>query len=100
MLSQLKTFLLAVLLVLGVPSIAMAQDSAGGIFGEALAGQTVTIEGTDSGFHRELQIDKDGKYTIRRVPTGIYTVVVTDADGNIKMKRMIRVVVGTNTRVK
>lgn len=97
---QIKAFLLAIVLAASIPSIALAQASAGGLFGEATAGQTVTVKGTESGFHREIPVDKNGKYMLRRVPTGIYTVVVTDADGNITMERMVRVVVGTSTYVK
>ncbi len=97
---QLKTILLAISLAVGVPAIALAQSSGGGITGEASAGQTVTIEGADSGFHREIQIKKDGRYKLRRVPTGNYTVVVTDKDGNVTMSRSIRVVVGSTARVQ
>lgn len=97
---QLKTVLLAIALALAIPSIALAQSSGGGITGVASTGETVTIKGTDTGFHREIQIEKDGKYKLRRIPTGNYTVVVTDKDGNIKLSRSIRVVVGSTARVQ
>ncbi len=97
---QLKSILLALVLALGVPSIALAQSSGGAIAGTAVAGEIVTINGSDTGFHRELRIEKDGKYAIRRVPTGDYIVVVTDNDGNIKMTRSVRVQIGSTARVQ
>lgn len=97
---RLKIVLLAIVLALGIPSIALAQSSGGGITGEATAGDTVTIQGADTGFHREMQIEKDGKYKLRRVPTGDYTVVVTDKDGNVKMSRTVRVMIGSTARVQ
>ena len=44
---------------------------------------TVTITGVDTGFRRELKIDRDGKYQVRRVPTGDYQVVRVHKDNTI-----------------
>lgn len=95
-----KSALLGIVVAFGMPSVASAQASGGNIVGEATAGQTITVEGTSTGFHRAIQIKKDGRYTIRRVPTGDYTVEVTGKDGNTEMTRSITVRIGSTTRVQ
>jgi hypothetical protein len=89
---------LAVMLF-GAVSLAHAQSSSGSITGTAVAGDVVNIQGAVTGFHRELKIDKDGKYSVRAVPTGSYIVTVTHADGT-QTESAIEVRVGSSARVK
>lgn len=96
----LKSALLGGILAFGLPSVAMAQSSGGNIVGEATVGETVIVKGAETGFHREIQIKKDGKYKLRRVPTGTYTVEVLDKDGNNEMTRSVTVRVGSTARVQ
>ena len=70
----------AALLAVSLPVAVSAQSSSGNIVGEAAVGDTVTVTGTDTGFKRELKIEKDGKYQVRRVPTGDYQVVRVHKD--------------------
>ena len=63
------------------------------------SGDTVTITGVDTGFKRELKIEKDGKYQIRRVPTGDYQVVRVHKDGTIDPVQSVTVRVGSTARV-
>ena len=79
---------------------AVAQHSSGNITGEGKAGDVVRAERHDTGFVREVTLEEDGKYRIARVPTGIYVVTVTHADGTKERPREIRVQVGTTSRVK
>lgn len=76
-----------------------AQSSSGNITGEAAIGDTVTITGVDTGFKRELRIEKDGKYQIRRVPTGEYYVVRVHKDGTTEPTQSIVVRPGGTARV-
>ena len=89
----------SLLLASSLPFAASAQSSGGNISGEASVGDTVTITGVDTGFRRELKIDKDGKYQIRRVPTGDYMVVRVHQDGSIDPAQAITVRVGSTARV-
>lgn len=82
-----------------LPFAAQAQSNGGNIASEAAAGDTVTITGVDTGFRRELKIDKDGKYQIRRVPTGNYMVVRMHKDGSIDPAQSVTVRVGSTARV-
>lgn len=87
-------------LALGLASSpALAQSSSGNITGDAIAGETIVVNGPDNGFHRELKIRKDGKFTIRRVPTGTYTVVRVPADGSEPKAQTIYIQVGSTARV-
>jgi hypothetical protein len=91
----------AAMLVLGlaVTGAATAQSSGGNISGDALAGETVVVNGVDNGFHRELKVKEDGKFSIRRVPTGEYTVIKIAADGTIGPAQSLVVRVGSTARV-
>ena len=77
-----------------------AQTNTGGnVVGSATPGDTITITGVDTGFKRELKIDKDGKYQIRRVPTGEYHVVRAHNDGTIDPVQGVVVRPGGTARV-
>lgn len=95
----LKIALASAVLAAAMPATVNAQSSSGNISGEAVAGDTVTITGVDTGFRRELKIDKDGKYQIRRVPTGDYQVVRTRKDGSRGPVQSVSVRVGSTARV-
>ncbi len=82
-----------------LPFAAIAQSSSGNITGEATTGDTVMVSGVDTGFKRELKIDKDGKYQIRRVPTGAYQVIVMHKDGTIDPAQSVMVRPGGSARV-
>ena len=89
----------AALLAVSLPVAVSAQSSSGNIVGEAAVGDTVTVTGTDTGFKRELKIEKDGKYQVRRVPTGDYQVVRVHKDGTIDPVQSIVVRPGGTARV-
>jgi hypothetical protein len=91
--------LVASVALMAASSAAQAQSSSGNITGEALTGDTIVITGTDTGFRRELKIDKDGKYQVRRVPTGDYHVLKTHQDGSMEPVQSVSVRVGSTARV-
>lgn len=79
--------------------VSHAQSSSGNISGEASNGDTLVVTGIDTGFKRELKLDKDGKFQIRRVPTGSYQVVRVQADGTIIPPQQVIVRPGGTARV-
>lgn len=79
---------------------AHAQATSGNITGEAKAGDTVVIDGVGTGVHREMPIDKDGKYSLRRLPLGSYEVVVKHADGTAEPAKRVSISAGVTARVK
>jgi hypothetical protein len=94
-----KHLVLAGIATLFFAAGANAQRASGNITGTAVAGDTVVVQGTGTGFHRELEIKKDGKYNLRAVPAGEYTVNVKHADGT-EMTRAVVVRVGSSARVQ
>ena len=94
-----KVVFAGALLAASMPIAVHAQSSGGNIAGEASSGDTVTITGVDTGFKRELKIEKDGKYQIRRVPTGDYQVVRVRKDGTVDPVQSVTVRVGSTARV-
>ena len=95
---RLNTFLAATAFAALLPVAASAQSSSGNITGVAATGDTVLVSGSDTGFRRELKIEKDGKYQIRRVPTGNYQVVRTHKDGSIDPDQVVVVRPGGTAR--
>lgn len=93
---------IAIALTLGawMSGAALAQSSDGSIIGMAKAGDTILVRGSENGFKREMKVDKDGKFQIRRVPTGYYDVSVTHADGTQEPWKSVVVKPGGAGRVQ
>ncbi|WP_374556428.1 carboxypeptidase-like regulatory domain-containing protein [Thermomonas sp.] len=64
-------------------TVVSAQSTSGNIAGEASAGDTIIVSNTSTGFRREVAIEKDGKFQVRRVPIGEYQVVHVHKGGKI-----------------
>lgn len=94
-----KHLALATIATLFLASAANAQQASGNIIGKAVTGDTVVVQGNGTGFHRELEIKKDGKYNLRAVPAGEYTVEIKHADGTVDTKSVV-VRIGSSARVQ
>ena len=98
--SRHKIRFVAALLLAAVVAPAAAQQSSGNIMVDGKKGDIVRVERAATGFVREVTLEVDGKYRIPRVPTGIYVVKITHADGTKEAPQEIRVQVGTTSRLK
>jgi len=87
-------------LSLGLAFGAQAQVSSGNLQGEAVAGDTIVVDGVGTGYHRELKVEKDGKFSIRRIPTGEYVVTKSHADGTTEQPQPVAIHAGVTVRVK
>lgn len=96
---KFKIAIVSTALIAMLPLTLNAQSSSGNIVGEAVAGETVNISSIDTGFKRELKIDRDGKYQVRRVPTGEYQVYRIRKDGTSGPMRSVTVRAGSTARV-
>lgn len=96
---NLKIAFAGAILAASLPAAVNAQSSSGNITGDAVAGDTVTITSSDTGFKRELKIEKDGRYQVRRVPTGDYQVIRVQKDGTIRPAQSVVVRPGGTARV-
>lgn len=79
---------------------ANAQQATGNMMGEAKAGDTISIHNPDIGVKREMTVEKDGKWQMRRIPLGVYTVDVKHADGTAEKTKQIAVQVGATARIQ
>ena len=79
---------------------AHAQQSSGNLMGNGTPGDKITVTGEGTGYHREVPIAENGKWSIRQVPIGAYTVTVTHADGSEEKPKGIAVRAGSTARVK
>jgi hypothetical protein len=79
---------------------ANAQQATGNIQGTAVAGDIVEIHAKDIGVHREITVERDGKFQFRRVPTGTYAVTIKHADGNAEKPKYVMVKIGSTARVQ
>jgi len=79
---------------------AAAQTSSGNIMGEGKAGDVVVIENVDTGFVREVKVKDDGRYQMRRLPTGTFHVTVRHADGSADETKTVTLHGGVTARVQ
>ena len=96
---NLRTIAATAALVLGTSGLAQAQSTSGNIQGVAAAGDTIVVQGVGSGFNRELAITEDGKYSMRRLPTGKYLVIQKHADGTAEAPKPVEIHAGVTVRV-
>ena len=74
-------------------------NTAGAVFGEASAGDTVLVENPATGFSRQVSVGSDGNFRAAALPVGSYTVTLTRADGTTSVRENVNVSVGTGTPV-
>jgi hypothetical protein len=78
---------------------AFAQSTAGSVFGQASAGETVTIESPGTGIRREVTVGSDGGFRVPALPPGQYKVTLKKADGSTTVRDNVSVNAGTGTAV-
>jgi hypothetical protein len=83
-----KKFAFALSLVLCLAGLAFGQETTGEIrgtvkdqTGAVVPNITVTIEGVNIGFKREVQTDGNGVYSARQIPPGVYKVSIAASSG-------------------
>lgn len=96
-----RSTLAAALSVSLFSSYVIAQTSTGSIFGEAGAGNAVTIVNADTGLKRTIAADPNGRYTFPQLPTGHYKVTSgnnsRDVDVSVGTGREVNFSVATGT---
>ncbi len=76
-----------------------AQSTAGAVFGQATAGETVVVENPATGFRREITVTGDGTYRVPALSPGQYRITLQRADGTTAVREGVAVNVGTGTPV-
>lgn len=92
----------ALTLALGVcfaSSVQAQSNTAGSVFGQASAGETVLVENPATGFRREISTGSDGSYRAAALAPGTYTITVRRADGTTAVRDNVVVNAGSGTSV-
>ncbi len=82
----------------GTTTLRAQSNAAGGVYGNATAGTSVTVENLGTGFRRSVTASADGSYRIGSLPPGTYRVNYTDSAGAAQTQE-VEVNVGTNSEV-
>lgn len=99
--TKFRVALAGALLSMGGLGLAQAQSTTGNINGVAEAGDTIAVEGVERSFTRTVEVQRDGKYSVRRLPTGKYVVTRTRADGTVAgPKQLVEIHAGVTVRVE
>ncbi|UGB39654.1 carboxypeptidase-like regulatory domain-containing protein [Frateuria soli] len=80
-------------------SAAHAQATAGEVFGNAPAGSSILAKSTTTGTQREVKVDEKGRYAIRALPIGVYTVTLSENGQPVAKHLNVPVVVGRGIKV-
>jgi hypothetical protein len=76
-----------------------AQATAGKVFGNAPAGSTIVAKSTTNGTQRTVQADEKGRYSIRELPVGVYTVTLSENGQPVAKHLNVPVIVGRGVLV-
>ncbi len=77
----LGTATLAMAMILAPAGSVRAQSTSGMIHGQAPAGDVIVAKST-SGMHRKITVGDSGKYKLRNLPLGVYSVTLMK-DGKV-----------------
>ncbi|MCL1635321.1 TonB-dependent receptor [Luteimonas sp. SX5] len=81
-----------------VGGVQAQSNTAGAVSGRATAGDTITIENTNTGFSRTITVSGDGSYRLSQLPIGQYTITRKGVDGATST-RTASVSVGTASNI-
>jgi len=94
----LRRSALAVALTMGMSGVVFAQSTTGTIFGQAEAGETVTVTGS-TGISRQAVTDSSGRYRISNLPLGTYSVVLQKNGQAVDTRNNVAITVNAGTEV-
>jgi carboxypeptidase family protein/TonB-dependent receptor-like protein len=101
-----RVYVFIALLGLFSAAMALSQVVTGAILGRVtdttgavVPGATVQIQNADTGFSQTAQSDSEGRYLVRNLPLGSYTVTVQQAGFQSQVRRGISLSVGSEVAV-
>lgn len=102
--SRRQSWSLMLAAVIGVGAMAgsatvNAQSTVGEVFGNAPAGYTVAAHSMTTGVQREVGVNAKGRYSIRSLPVGVYTVTLKDNGRGLVKHLNVPVTVGRGIKV-
>ncbi|WP_425477448.1 TonB-dependent receptor [Dyella solisilvae] len=94
----LRRSTLAAALTMGLAGVTFAQSTTGTIFGQAQAGQTVSVTGS-TGISRSATVDNAGRYRISNLPLGTYSVTLQKDGAAVDTRNNVSITVNAGTEV-
>jgi hypothetical protein len=94
----LRRSALAAALTMGMAGAVFAQSTTGDIFGQAQAGETVTVTSA-TGLSRQATVDQTGRYRVSNLPVGSYTVTLQKDGATVDTRKDVTVTVGSGADV-
>lgn len=85
---------------LATAGFAAAQSPTANITGEGKPGDIALIQNVDTGFSREVKVKHNGRYQLRNLPTGTFSVTLKHADGTTDVPKLVSLHVGSTARVQ
>ena len=79
--------------------LALAQSPVGALAGKGAPGAVAVITDARTGLTREVTVGPKGRYQLRNLPIGRYTVVLRHPDGREEAPRAVDVHIGITVRV-
>jgi len=90
----------AFLLTTGIAGFAAAQSPTAALQGQGKPGDVAVIQNAGTGVTREVKVKDNGRFALRNLPTGTYTVVIRHADGSMEPAQTVTLQVGATARVQ
>ena len=100
MTSKFNARAIALALGMAAAGFATAQSPTANIAGEAKPGDVITIQNVDTGFTRQVKPKDNGRYQLRNLPVGTFSVTVKHADGTTDAPKLVSLRVGSTARVQ
>ncbi len=85
---------------LATAGFAAAQSPTANIAGEGKPGDVALIQSPDTGFSREVKVKGNGRYQLRNLPPGRFSVTLKHADGTSDAPKLVSLRVGSTARVQ
>jgi hypothetical protein len=76
-----------------------AQATSGTVFGKAPTGYAVSVRSATTGAGRTVHVDSRGRYSLRELPVGVYTVTLKGDDHDIAKHLNVPVTAGRGIEV-
>ena len=85
---------------LAAAGFAAAQSPTANIAGQGKPGDIAVIQNVDTGFSRDVKVKDNGRYQLRNLPTGTFSITLKHADGTADAPKLVSLRVGSTARVQ
>lgn len=77
-----------------------AQSPTAALTGKASPGSIAVVKNLSTGFTREIKVKNNGRYALRNLPIGTFSVTIRRPDGSTETPRVVTLQVGRTARIE